>query len=147
MKRAFGIKTAAVLLASLLVCSTPLAQTTRNRNAQHKVSPSESKGRLYTPKVRAYSQSIILAGRISRIEDNLLIIKTARGSLVELEMDANTAMFESGEEISLAAMAHISLSYSDLKVSDRVEVIVERANNRAIARIITRIAGAQVARR
>lgn len=146
MKRALNI-TAAILLAALLLSSTTFAQTSRARKVRQKLARSESPTRLYTPQIKSYSESLIVTGRISRIEDELLIIKTARGSRVELEMDANTVMFESGKEVSLASMADISLSASDLKALDKVEVVVERAGRRAVARIITRIEEAQVARR
>jgi hypothetical protein len=149
MERAIGIRASAALLVLLLISSSAFAQASLKRDARGKPARSESVGRLYTPRIKAYSESLVIEGRISRIEDGILIIKTARGSRVELETDENTLILESGKEVSIAAMADISLSASDLKVWDLVEIVVERAGRRAVARIITRIAreDAQVAKR
>ena len=133
MNRTTSFKATALLLILLIISASALAQA-RNK--------SNGRTRTYTPQVRAYSDSAIFEGRLSSIEAGHLIIKTAQGPRVRLEMDDNTAILESGELVSFAAMAEIALSVADLRIADSVEIIVERAGNRQIARIITRTQGA-----
>jgi len=133
MNRTTSLKATALLLILLIISASALAQA-RNK--------SNGRTRTYTPQVRAYSDSAIIEGRLSSIEAGHLIIKTAQGPRVRLEMDDNTAILESGELVSFAAMAEIALSVADLRIADSVEIIVERAGNRQIARIITRTQGA-----
>lgn len=129
MKRATGIGTTAVIAIILLISSSAFAQ---NKQA--------ARQRLYTPQVKAYSDSHIITGRIARIEEGRLVVDTARGSRFHINMDAETLILEAGEEVSIASLADISLSAGELKVSDGVEVVIERAGRRRTARIITRMA-------
>ena len=133
MNRTTSFKAAALLVILLIISASALAQ------ARNKFS---GRTRTYTPEVRAYSDSAIIEGRISSIEAGRLIVKTARGPRVHLEMDDNTTILESGELVSFAAMGEIALGVADLRIADQVEIIVERAGTRQIARIITRTQGA-----
>ena len=83
---------------------------------------------------------MIVEGRITEIRADLVRIKTARGTHYDFRIDDQTTMLSSDELISIATMSDITLSVSDLRPSDRVEIVAERADRQAIARIITRIA-------
>jgi hypothetical protein len=67
----------------------------------------------------------------------------------DLRTDDQTTVLDSGELVSIATMGDIALSVSDLRVSDWVEVVTERAGRSQAARIITRINvwGSQIAGR
>ncbi|MFP5263887.1 MAG: hypothetical protein ACLGJB_18555 [Blastocatellia bacterium] len=103
----------------------------------------------YTPHVEGRSLNLVIEGRITSLEGNVITIKTARGARFDLVLDQQTTVFGSGELVSIATMADITLSPSDLRVSDTVEVVTEHIGQRQVARIITRIASsdAQVAKR
>jgi hypothetical protein len=139
MNRTTGFKASALILILLIISASGLAQA-RNK--------SKLPARAFTPRVRAYSDSAIINGRISSIETGRLIIKTTQGPRVSLEIDDNTTMLEAGELVSFASMGDIALSVGDLRISDSVEIVVERAGSRQMARIITRTrsADAMVAR-
>lgn len=103
----------------------------------------------YIPHVKGRSFNFVIEGRITSLEDSVITIKTSRGARFDFLLDHQTTVFSSGELVSMATMADIALSPSDLRVSDTVEVVTERIGQRQVARIITRIASsdAQVARR
>ena len=134
MKR---IKLARVLasLAALAVVASSAVQA-----QDRAINSRAAKTRTYSPRVTAPSNSVILEGRITEIRDDLVSIKTARGTRYDFRIDDQTTTFNSGELISIATMSDITLSVSDLRTADRVEIVAERCGRQAIARIITRIA-------
>lgn len=83
---------------------------------------------------------MIVEGRITEIRDDLVSIKTARGIRYDFRIDDQTTTLNSDELISIATMSEITLSVSDLRIADRIEIVAERTGRRAAARIITRIA-------
>lgn len=103
----------------------------------------------YAPRVKGRSNNFVIEGRITSLEDNVITIKTSRGARYDLALDDQTTVLDSGELVSIATMADIALSASDLRVSDTVEIVTERVGQQEVAKIITRIAssGAQVAKR
>ena len=133
MKR---IKLARVLasLAALAVVASSAVQA-----QDRAINSRAAKTRTYSPRVTAPSNSVILEGRITEIRDDLVSIKTARGTRYDFRIDDQTTTLNSGELISIATMSDITLSVSDLRTADRVEIVAERIGHRAIARIITRI--------
>ena len=92
---------------------------------------------------------MIVEGRITEIRDDLVSIKTARGTRYDFLIDDQTMTLNSDELISIATMSDITLSASDLRINDRVEVVAEREGRHATAKIVTRIAssGAHIASR
>jgi hypothetical protein len=105
--------------------------------------------RSYSPRIISRSDSFIVEGRVVAMRNDAVVIRTARGSRLGFVIDDETTLFESSELVSIATMADISLSITDLALADRVEVVAERREGRSLARIITRIASRrnQVARR
>jgi hypothetical protein len=118
-----------------------------NRQPEHAGQPPANSS--YAPRVIGNSSSFIVEGRITSLGDNVITIKTSRGARYDFMLDDQTTVLNSGELVSIATMADITLSVSDLRVSDSVEAVIERAGQQKVARIITRIAssGAQVAKR
>ena len=110
---------------------------------------SQKPGRTYAPRIKSTSSSSIVEGLITRLDDSVIVIKTKRGERHSFGLDDQTNVLASDELVSIATMADIALSASDLHVSDRVEIVTERVGRREVARIITRIesSGAQVAKR
>ena len=94
----------------------------------------------YSPRITGRSNSMIVEGRITEIRDDLVSIKTARGTRYDFRIDDQTTTLDSGELISIATMSEITLSTSDLRTADQVEIVAERCGRQAAARIITRIA-------
>ncbi len=143
------------LLAISTIAQPPHKNTTGRKKdsergtRQHMYSRLKSESRAYAPHVKSRSHGSVIEGRITGLEDNVITIKTARGARYDLRLDDQTSVFSAGELVSIATMADIVLSASDLRVSDWVEIVTERAGRQELARIITRIAssGAQVAKR
>jgi phosphate starvation-inducible protein PhoH len=92
--------------------------------------------RTYKPRITSHSDSKIVEGRIIESRDDLVIIRTARGARYEFRIDDQTTVFSSGELVSIATMGDITLSSSELRVADRVEIVAEGT----VAKIITRVA-------
>ncbi|HXG94710.1 MAG TPA: hypothetical protein VNN73_20375 [Blastocatellia bacterium] len=150
MNRAVSIR-AAALLAGLIIALASVASGQRPQsNAARRPAKSSkhTETRLYSPRIRSYALSFIVEGRVEAITARSITIKTARGIQYRFEIDDNTSILESGELVSFATMADVALTPSDLRLMDSVEIVVERANHRNIARIITRTAqaGALLAR-
>jgi hypothetical protein len=142
MKRIKMIDAAASLLLALIISVSATGQAGRQA-----AKPGGTAGRAYTPRVLDYSASAIVEGRILSIKGGRIKIETARGAHYVFLIDEATSIFESGEAVSIASMADISLEPADLRAFDAVEIVVERAS-RPVARIITRLAsGARFARR
>ena len=124
-------------LAALAVILSPAVQAQdraiNSRAAKHTSAPAE-------PRIIGRSNVMIVEGRITEIRNDLVRIKTARGTRYDFRIDDQTTMLSSDELISIATMSDITLSVSDLRPSDRVEIVAERAARQAVARIITRIA-------
>ena len=150
MKRAIIIRAFVLLLASVVIAPSASGQGREDHGSKR--AGARAGGRLYTPRVLGYSATSILEGRIVSIDAGRAVIKTEDGARHRLLIDEATSIFESGEMVSIATMADITLKPSDLKPSDFVEIIVERASPGRVspgnfARIITRIARGQVAKR
>jgi hypothetical protein len=157
-------RTRNIVLLSLAViislATSAMAQQPRKAAAPYKKNPvrvtrrseragQTSKNITYTPRVKGRSTNFVIEGRITSLEDNVITIKTSRGARYDLTLDDQTTVLDSGELVSIATMADIALSASDLRVSDTVEIVAERVGQQEVAKIITRIAssGAQVAKR
>lgn len=160
MGRTRSFKILATLVVTILLATSAIAQqphedtTARKTNSERGARRSgraelKAEGRTFAPLIKGHSSGSVVEGRITSLEDNVITIKTARGARYDLRLDDQTSVFGSGELVSIATMADITLSASDLRVSDLVEVVTERAGRQEVARIITRIAssGAHVAKR
>jgi hypothetical protein len=144
----------AILLATSAMAQQPRKATSYKKHSGRVTRQSEHAGpraenNSYAPRIKAHSSDFVIEGRITSLEHNVITIKTSRGARYDFGLDDQTTVLNSGELVSIATMADIALSASDLRVSDTVEVIIERAGRREVARIITRIASsdAQVAKR
>jgi hypothetical protein len=131
-----------IKLARMLALLAALALTLSSAvQAQDKVINNRAaKTRTYSPRITGRSNSMIVEGRITEIRDDLVSIKTARGTRYDFRIDDQTTMLNSDELISIATMSDITLSVSDLRTADRVEIVAERCGRQALARILTRIA-------
>lgn len=160
MNRTSGFALSALLSVMIMLATSAMGQQPDKATASHKnISPHaarqsertalKSGNRTYAPRIEGRSFSFVIEGRITDLEDNVITIKTARGARYDFRLDEQTTVLDSGELVSIATMADISLSAADLRLSDTVEVVAERAGRQEVARIITRIAssGAQVAKR
>ena len=160
MKRITGLGLLTAFTISIILAVSTAAQQPQKtsdsykKNSGHITRQSEpaqasAKIRTYAPRVKGRSSSFVIEGFIARLEDNIIIIKTTRGERYDFGLDDQTSVIRSDELVSIATMADIALSTSDLHVSDRVEIVTERVGRREVARIITRLAssGAQVAKR
>jgi hypothetical protein len=157
MKRTrwFGMLTA-LAVSIILTVSTAAQQPQKtykknsgNVTRQFHSAQASANSRTYVPRIKSRSSSFIIEGLITALDNNVIVIKTERGERHSFGLDDQTSVLTSDELVSIATMADISLSASDLRVSDRVEIVTERLGRREVARIITRIAssGAQVAKR
>jgi hypothetical protein len=157
MKRTrwFGMLTA-LAISIILTVSTAAQQPQKiykknsgNVTRQFHSAQASANSRTYVPRIKSRSSSFIIEGLITALDNNVIVIKTERGERHSFGLDDQTSVLTSDELVSIATMADISLSASDLRVSDRVEIVTERLGRREVARIITRIAssGAQVAKR
>jgi len=160
MKRTKGFIVLTTLAASIILAVSAAAQQSQiidglyEKNSGHIARQPEpaharANSRTYAPRIKGRSSSFIIEGRITGLEDNLIVIKTKRGERYSFELDDQTSVLGSDELVSIATMADIALSASELHVSDRVEIVTERVGRREVARIITRIesSAAQVAKR
>lgn len=124
-----------------LVCVLVLLVITSSAvQAQNRTIDSRAATRTYSPRITGRSNSMIVEGRIIEIRDDFVSVKTARGARYDFRIDDQTTTLNSDELISIATMSEITLSVSDLRIADRVEVVAERTGRQAAARIITRIA-------
>lgn len=139
------------LLLAALVTVSPMANA-QGLSASSKFKPPSSskqygakrarqqtKSRLYTPRIEGRSDSFIVEGIITAASDTALSIKTSDGARHYFDLDEQTTLLDAGELISIASISSLTLSLSDLRAFDRVEIIAERAQGRKLARIITRI--------
>jgi hypothetical protein len=127
-----------------------LAASAQQRRSGERPKPrAATESRTYAPRVIARSDSFILEGTITSIKGGKLTLKTRRGAAYGFELDEYTVVFESGEMVSVATLPDITLAVSDLKPYDVVEIVAERAGDRSLARIVTRISSEadRVARR
>ncbi len=121
----------------------------QNNNRASKQASAQSATRIYAPRdyaprIIARSNSVLVEGRITAIRDGFISIKTARGTHYDFRIDDQATLLNSDELISIATMSDITLSATDLRINDRVEVVAERTGRLSSARIITRIASASV---
>ncbi|HST23055.1 MAG TPA: hypothetical protein VLR90_18170 [Blastocatellia bacterium] len=123
-----------VLVLALLVITSSAVQ------AQDRAINNRAATHTYSPRITGRSNSMIVEGRITEIHDDLVSIKTARGTRYDFRIDDQTTTLNSDELISIATMSEITLSVSDLRIADRIEIVAERTGRQAAARIITRIA-------
>lgn len=160
MKRTRGLGLIPSLAVIIMLAASTVAQPPHRAAAPYKKKPGritlQSERRrqraeniTYAPRVKGRSSNFIIEGRITSLGDNVITIKTSRGARYDFTLDDQTTVLDSGELVSIATMADIALGASDLRVSDTVEIVTERAGQQEVARIITRIAssGAQVAKR
>jgi hypothetical protein len=150
MRRIKLVRVLALLAALAAIASFAVqAQDRANNSRASKQAGARTATRTYAPRVTGRSNCMIIEGRITEIRDNLVTVKTARGAHYDFRIDDQTTTLNSDELISIATMGDITLSASDLRTADRVEVVAERTGRQAIARIITRIAspGAHIASR
>ncbi|HKS41566.1 MAG TPA: hypothetical protein VJX74_13210 [Blastocatellia bacterium] len=124
-----------------LVCVLALLIITSSAvQAQDRAINSRAAKHNYSPRITGRSNSMIVEGRITEIRDDLVSIKTARGIRYDFRIDDQTTTLNSDELISIATMSEITLSVSDLRITDLIEIVAERTGRQAAARIITRIA-------
>lgn len=156
MRRTMGFKVlASLVVTTMLAASTMAQQSVEAKKNSERVTRQSEQARTkagdgtYAPQVQGRSSSLVIEGRITGLTDNVITIKTARGERHDFGLDDLTSVFNSGELVSVATMADITLSASDLHTHDRVEIVTERIGRQEVARIITRIASsdAQVAKR
>jgi hypothetical protein len=160
MKRTMRLSAIAALTVLIIFAVSTAAQHSQKTKGAYKKNSTpitrqsepvqaSAKIRTYAPRIKGRSASFVIEGLISKIEDNLIIIKTERGERYNFKLDDQTSVIRSDELVSIATMADIALSISDLHVSDRVEIVTERLGKREVARIITRIesSDSQVAKR
>jgi hypothetical protein len=156
MRRTMPFKVLASIVITMTIAASILAQQSVDARASYKKNSGQAEharlkaaARTYAPQIKGRSPSFVIEGRITSIGDNVITIKTARGARYDFGVDDQTSVFNSGELVSVATMADITLSASDLRISDRVEIVTERIGRQEVARIITRIASsdAQVAKR
>jgi ribosomal protein L28 len=151
MRRATVSRAFAVIATSVVITVSAFGQghQIKSKTNQSKPHGGRATGRTYTPRIHNYSATSIVEGRVLSIEAAAIRIKTDGGARHEFLIDEATSIFESGELVSIATMADITLKPSDLKPSDVVEIVVERAGRSPAARIITRVerSAAQVAKR
>ena len=150
MKRINLMRVLALLATLALTLSSAVqAQNAAINSRARKQASAQTAARTYSPRITGRSNSMIVEGRITEIRDDLVSIKTARGTRYDFSIDYQTTMLNSDELISIATMSDITLSASDFRAADRVEIVAERTGRQATARIITRIAssGAHIASR
>lgn len=130
-----------IKLVRVLALLAILASITSSAvQAQDRAINSRVATHTYSPRITGRSNSMIVEGRITEIRDDFVSIKTARGIRYDFRIDDQTTTLNSDELISIATMSEITLSVSDLRIADRIEIVAERTGRRAAARIITRIA-------
>jgi hypothetical protein len=133
MGRKFNLTIAALIaLLSFMVIYVPAQD---RRAAAGKARAHRS----YSPRIIGRSDSFIVEGRVVAVRSGGVVIKTTKGARLGFAVDDETALLESTEVVSIATMADISLSLTDLRPADRVEVVAERRQGESVARIITRI--------
>jgi hypothetical protein len=144
MERTRGMKALTIFAVLTLFAATTAAQQPHSANGGR-----VTEGRTYQPRIKYRTHSAVIEGRITKLEEGALTIKTARGEMRSFRLDERTSVFESGELVSIATMADIVLSASDLSSFDYVEIVTERIGRRDFARIITRlpVSSAEVAKR
>lgn len=133
------------VLASLAVLTVTLSFNAQAQNRAingraTKQTSAQNTTRAYSPRIAGRSNSMILEGRITEIRDNIVSIKTVRGLRYDFAIDDQTTTLNSDELISIATMSDITLSVSDLRAGDQIEIVAERVGRQAAARIITRVA-------
>ncbi len=141
---------AALLCIVVLLCAAVPAQNhSRDKDGRIRRSTNlQSPRREFTPRVIGRSNSFIVSGHIVALRGGRLSLETAEGKRMDVQLDEQTTLFDSSEVVSIATMDEITLRLADLRLADAVEVVAERAGDRALARIITRTASNQpVARR
>jgi hypothetical protein len=94
--------------------------------------------REFAPRVIGHANSFIIRGHITALNGQRLRLETAAGKRLDLQLDAQTTLLDSGELVSIATMDDITLRPADLRLADEVEVVAERVGDRAFARIVTR---------
>lgn len=151
MKRTTGFGVLAAVAVSIILAVSTAAQQPQRLSASYRKNSAQpsAKTHAYVPRIKGRSSSFVIEGVITRLDGDLVVIKTARGERHNFGLDEQTSVLSADELVSIATMADIALTASDLRVADRVEIVTERAGSRDVARIITRIAssGAQVAKR
>ena len=149
MKRTIIIGMIASLVALVFVAPPVIQAQDKTGSARAKQSGARGQTRAYAPRVIGRSNISIVEGRIAEIRNDRISIKSSRGLRQDFNIDDQTTVLDSGEIISIATMSDIALSISDLRVSDWVEIVSERASRSPAARIITRIAerGTRIASR
>lgn len=147
MKRIKFVRVLASLAALAVTLSSAVqAQSRATDNRAAKQASAQATTRTYSatptysPRKTGHSNSVIVEGRITEIRNSLVSIKTTRGMHYDFVIDDQTTTLNSDELISIATLSDITLSASDLRIADLVEVVAERAGRQATARIITRIA-------
>jgi hypothetical protein len=137
---------AALLIAALLSVALPAPAQTRQTSARRAQARAE-RG-IYTPKLKGSSPSYVVEGQVVAISSSRIAIKTRKGVRYVFGLDDLTTVIESGELVSIATLADVALSASDLRVFDQVEIVTGREPSGDFARIITRLdRGGQVAKR
>jgi len=141
MKRINLVRMLALLATLALTLSSAVqAQNAVINSRARKQASAQAATHTYSPRITGRSNSMIVEGRITEIRDDLVSIKTARGTRYDFRIDDQTTTLNSDELISIATMSEITLSTSDLRTADQVEIVAERCGRQAAARIITRIA-------
>src|SRR6185369_6608200 len=136
MKRTIIIGMIASLVALVFVAPPVIQAQDKTGSARAKQSGARGQARVYAPRVIGRSNISIVEGRIAEIRNDRISIKSSRGLRQDFNIDDQTTVLDSGEIISIATMSDIALSISDLRVSDWVEIVSERASRSPAARII-----------
>jgi hypothetical protein len=105
-----------------------------------KSSAGGTSKRSFEPVVLGQSHSFVIEGRVVAAGRGRIQIRTAQKSLYQFESDDQTIYLQSGGLLSISTLPDVSLKPSDLRAADRVEIVAEREGQRAVARIVTRIA-------
>jgi hypothetical protein len=129
-----------VLLAFLsLLAPSAFGQSSRTREVRRDKG-LRSTTSLYTPRVIGRSSAFVVEGVIISFANQVITVKTDKGERYVFFMDDHTLLLGSDHLVSIATLADIELRVTDLRVSDRIEIVAERAARRSLAKIITRIA-------
>lgn len=129
--------TAAAIIAALSLSAE--AQSLRASASAIKPKAASPAKRTYEPVVLGRSQSFVIEGRVDSARNGRIEIRTARGARHQFEADDQTIYLQSDELVSISTLPDVSLTLSDLRASDRVEIVADREGQRIVARIVTRI--------
>src|SRR5215216_6934794 len=108
MKRTRRFSLLAALAVSIILAVSAAAQQSQKTGAPYKKNSgyttrqsepaqASAKIRSYTPRIKSRSASFVIEGVITRLDDNVIIIKTERGERYSFGLDDQTSVLKSDE--------------------------------------------------